>query len=41
MFIVSLGLPYLNFSNKNKVQYLLKCQNTKISLFNKSNIENT
>ena len=44
MFIISLGLPYLNlyekFNNKNRVQHLFKCHNTKINSFNKSNIEN-
>ena len=44
MSIISLGLPYLNLYkkiNKNRVQHLFKCHNTKISSFNKSNIENT
>ena len=44
MFIISLGLPYLNlyekFNNKNRVQYLFKCHNTKINSFNKPDIEN-
>ena len=39
---MSLGLQYLNLYkkiNKNRVQHLFKCHNTKTSLFNKSNIE--
>ena len=44
MFIISLGLPYLNLykkiNNKNRVQHLFKCHNTKISSFKESNIEN-
>ena len=44
MSIINLGLPYLNLYkkiNKNRVQHLFKCHNTKIGSFNKSNTENT
>ena len=41
MSIGSLGLPYLTcIKEKNHVQHLFKCHNTKVSSFNKSNIEN-
>ena len=40
MSIISLGLPYVNLYkkiNKNRLQHLFKCHNTKLS---SSNIEN-